>query len=87
MQNNQTILRNVSNDGKEPEKKFAFDYSYWSFDGFEVKPDGYYAPLAGSSYCDQKRVFEDLGVGILNNAFEGFNSSLFAYGQTGSGLY
>ena len=27
----------------------------------------------------------DLGVGVLNNAWEGYNASLFAYGQTGSG--
>jgi hypothetical protein len=31
------------------------------------------------------QVFQDLGRGILNNAWEGFNTSLFAYGQTGSG--
>ncbi len=30
-------------------------------------------------------MFKDLGQGILKNAFEGYNSSLFAYGQTGSG--
>jgi hypothetical protein len=30
-------------------------------------------------------VFNDLGVGILKNAFLGYNASLFAYGQTGSG--
>ena len=33
----------------------------------------------------QNTVFNDLGVGVLNNAWEGFNSTLFAYGQTGSG--
>jgi len=26
-----------------------------------------------------------LGVGVLKNAWEGYNASLFAYGQTGSG--
>lgn len=26
-----------------------------------------------------------MGVGILNNAWEGYNATLFAYGQTGSG--
>ena len=36
-------------------------------------------------YADQKRVFDDLGVGVLTNAWDGFNCSLFAYGQTGSG--
>ena len=30
-------------------------------------------------------MFNDLGLGILKNAWEGFNASLFAYGQTGSG--
>jgi hypothetical protein len=39
----------------------------------------------GATYADQKRVFEDLGQGVLNNAYEGFNSCLFAYGQTGAG--
>ena len=36
-------------------------------------------------YADQRRVFDDLGTGILSNAWKGFNCSLFAYGQTGSG--
>ena len=30
-------------------------------------------------------MFDDLGKGVLKNAWEGFNSTLFAYGQTGSG--
>jgi hypothetical protein len=38
-----------------------------------------------AKYADQKRVFNDLGAGILKNAWNGFNASLFAYGQTGSG--
>ena len=90
MNGNQTTIKNFSNDNqmlaKDAEKKFAFDHSYWSFDGYEVKPDGYFAPTPGSNYVDQKKIFEDLGQGILQNAFDGFNSSLFAYGQTGSGL-
>ncbi|CAF0841426.1 unnamed protein product [Brachionus calyciflorus] len=84
MDGNTTTVKNP--DGNEAEKRFAFDYSYWSFDGFKVEPNGYLAPDNNSSrYCDQKRVFDDLGVGILNNAFDGYNSSIFAYGQTGSG--
>ena len=35
--------------------------------------------------CLQKRVFDDLGRGVLENAWNGYNCSLFAYGQTGSG--
>ncbi len=30
-------------------------------------------------------VFGDLGKGVLDNAWKGYNCSLFAYGQTGSG--
>ena len=33
----------------------------------------------------QKEVYNDLGAGVLKNAWEGYNASLFAYGQTGSG--
>lgn len=36
-------------------------------------------------YFLQVRVFNDLGVGVLENAWKGYNCSLFAYGQTGSG--
>ena len=30
-------------------------------------------------------MFDDLGKGVLDNAWKGYNCSLFAYGQTGSG--
>ena len=33
----------------------------------------------------QVKVFNDLGKGVLENAWNGYNCSLFAYGQTGSG--
>lgn len=33
----------------------------------------------------QPEVFEQLGVPLLDKAFEGYNSTIFAYGQTGSG--
>ena len=39
----------------------------------------------GATYADQQRVFDDLGQGVLNNAYGGYNSCLFAYGQTGAG--
>jgi pSer/pThr/pTyr-binding forkhead associated (FHA) protein len=71
----------------ETTKEFFFDYSYWSHDGFVEDPDsGMMVPDSPSSiYSDQRRVFDDLGVGVLNNAFEGYHCCLFAYGQTGSG--
>ena len=33
----------------------------------------------------QQQVYDDLGVGVLRNAWDGYNTTLFAYGQTGSG--
>ena len=51
MTNTQTKLINILG-GKE-EKKFTFDFSFWSFDGFGVGPDGYTYPLNdGKGYKD-----------------------------------
>ncbi|KAL8616438.1 hypothetical protein ACOMHN_041041 [Nucella lapillus] len=70
-------------------KKFSFDFSYWSHDGSKCEDSGYFAPDPsqpnGKKFADQKKVFGDLGQGILDNAWDGYNSTLFAYGQTGSG--
>ena len=33
----------------------------------------------------QVEVFSDVGVPVVQSAFDGFNSTVFAYGQTGSG--
>lgn len=30
-------------------------------------------------------MFNDLGIEVLDNAFDGYHTCLFAYGQTGSG--
>ena len=75
----------ITNPQTKETKPFAFDYSYWSHDGFTEGDDGYLNPDPGSNYSSQRVVFEDLGMGVLNNAYEGYNTSLFAYGQTGSG--
>ena len=32
-----------------------------------------------------QKVFEDMGLPLVENIFDGFNASIFAYGQTGSG--
>ncbi|CAI4230337.1 unnamed protein product [Auanema sp. JU1783] len=80
--NKTTAIRDPNNPSDV--KYFTFDYSYWSHSGFTKKSDGY---LSGQDekYADQRRVFDDLGQGVLNNAWAGYNCSLFAYGQTGSG--
>uniref|UniRef100_A0A7M5U6V4 Kinesin-like protein 6 n=2 Tax=Clytia hemisphaerica TaxID=252671 RepID=A0A7M5U6V4_9CNID len=83
MQGDSTYITDPANMGAEP-RKFAFDYSYWSHDGYKEEEDGYLSPT-NPSYADQKVVFQDLGEGVLANAWKGYNCSLFAYGQTGSG--
>lgn len=83
MKDNSTYLENPEEPNEDP-KKFTFDFSYWSHDGFEEKPNGYLAPTV-PHYADQMKVYNDLGKGVLENAWAGFNTSLFAYGQTGSG--
>lgn len=72
-------------DDLDDVRKFNFDYSYWSHDGATEENNGYFSPKPDTSYIGQKEVFNDVGVGILKNAWEGYNTSLFAYGQTGSG--
>ena len=52
MTGNTTEIRDpAAPDNVEP-RKFAFDYSYWSHDGFEEREDGYFAPVT-SEYADQ----------------------------------
>ncbi|RMZ97655.1 kinesin KIF28P, partial [Brachionus plicatilis] len=79
MTGNQTI---ITDPDTNEEKKYAYDFS--SHDGYKEDANGY---LTGTkpNYADQRKVFNDLGEGILNNAWEGYNATLFAYGQTGSG--
>mmetsp|Transcript_33352 Transcript_33352/g.74298 ORF Transcript_33352/g.74298 Transcript_33352/m.74298 type:complete len:1101 (+) Transcript_33352:77-3379(+) len=69
---------------REP-KKFTFDASFWSHDGFEERGDGYLTAELGGRYADQQHVFDVFGKGVLDNAWLGYHCCLFAYGQTGSG--
>lgn len=83
MKGNQTVLTPPADEklkkgpaakaAAEGPKTFAFDRSYWSFD----KND--------PNYAGQEHLFNDLGMPLLDNAFEGYNNCIFAYGQTGSG--
>ena len=41
-----------------------------SHDGFEVDENGVFTPVS-PKYADQRRVFNDLGQGVLDNAFQG----------------
>ncbi|XP_041063490.1 kinesin-like protein KIF28P [Carcharodon carcharias] len=67
-------------------KSFTFDLSYWSHSAFIKNEEGILIPDGPTSrYADQRRVFDDLGQEVLNNAWKGYNATLLAYGQTGSG--
>jgi hypothetical protein len=66
-----TILKDPH--GRDKPKEFTFDYSYWSFNQDD------------HNFVDNPKVYNDLGVHVLNNAWNGYNMCLFAYGQTGSG--
>ena len=78
--NNQTVIK----DELGREKKFTFDHSFWSHDGFRTLENGYLEP-EDDKYADQKLVFDTVGKQILDNAWQGYHCCLFAYGQTGSG--
>jgi kinesin family member 1 len=44
-----------------------------------------FAPEADPDFASQDTVWNDIGIKVLEHAWNGFNVSLFAYGQTGSG--
>jgi hypothetical protein len=67
-ENQQTIITNLENG---EEKKYSFDYSYWSH---EPKSD---------RHINNTIVYDTLGRGVLHQAIKGFNACVFAYGQTG----
>eukprot|EP00039_Didymoeca_costata_P005378 m.81148 g.81148 ORF g.81148 m.81148 type:complete len:1330 (+) comp12793_c0_seq1:169-4158(+) len=71
MQNGTSTV--LSNPKTGADKTFHFDHSFWTFDQED------------SHFAGQEQVFQSLGVGVLDNAFKGFNACIFAYGQTGSG--
>ena len=41
--------------------------------------------LSDPNFASQRKVYEDIGLEMLDHAFEGYNVCIFAYGQTGSG--
>lgn len=51
MEKKDTVLLNPAKLQEQP-KRFGFDYSYWSHDGFSVREDGYCKPDS-AKYTDQ----------------------------------
>lgn len=76
----------VNDDGGE--RDFTFDYSFWSHDG-SIEDEGGYLRRDpshnGTKYDDQEIVYKELGLEVLDNAWNGYHCCLFAYGQTGAG--
>ena len=64
----------ILNPDDKKARDFTFDFSYNS----HVARDD-------PEYASQDTVWRDIGAGVLENAYDGYNCSLFAYGQTGSG--
>lgn len=66
---------------------FAFDYVYGDHvdDGGGGGGMGASGDLVAVDRNSQELVYKDLGLKVLENAFQGFNCSMLAYGQTGSG--
>ena len=59
-------------DGLERLLVFIMSLSIRSHDGFKTNNEGYMDQDSGSSpYASQQKVFDELGKGVLDNAFEG----------------
>lgn len=71
MTNQMVTVTDVEADGGS--HSFSFNYCYDSFDA------------ESANFATQERVFADLGISYLENAWRGYNCSIFAYGQTGAG--
>ena len=67
----------ITNPVTKEERQFPFDYVY---NDCPEANEGEARPLDG-----QAAVYEEVGDGMLFDAFDGINTCLFAYGQAGSG--
>ncbi|CAL8093039.1 unnamed protein product [Orchesella dallaii] len=69
--------------------KFTFDNLFWSFDGYSEQADGYFAQenrtVSEEIYCDQKQVYDEIGKEIVQNLWNGYNSTVFTFGESKSG--
>lgn len=50
MTDTETIVTDILDS--QDERKYTFDYSFWSHDGYGTRDDGYTYPLDGSNYKD-----------------------------------
>ena len=59
MTDTETCITDILDSGDE--KRFTFDFSIWSHDGYTADDKGYLVPDEGSRYKDQKYVMEKIG--------------------------
>ena len=64
---------NVNSKNRSNVKCFTFDHCFWSFNEKDTH------------FASQEKVYNELGLPVLEAAFQGYNACIFAYGQTGSG--
>lgn len=60
----------------EPPRKFTFDYSYWSHDGFEKNDEGYLKPTV-PHYADQVKYTFVWSSGLLETVAWAIHRSTF----------
>ncbi|XP_071956300.1 kinesin-like protein KIF13A isoform X3 [Antedon mediterranea] len=75
MEGNTTYLLPFSGKGSDRKSKKTFNYDHCFCSMEDNSPN----------FSGQSKVFECLGLDLLDNSFEGYNACIFAYGQTGSG--
>jgi hypothetical protein len=77
MEGGDTVFLDHTNHYSE-RQRFPFDISFWS-----VPPEQQQA--GKNPVADQTDVYRQVGLPIIRNIWQGYNSCIFAYGQTGSG--
>lgn len=79
LQNPSSIPSNTSSSASKSDssnrnvKQFAFDNCFWSFNENDTH------------FASQELVYKEVGLPVIESAFQGYNACIFAYGQTGSG--
>ena len=64
MEGNTTYISDPSSM-KDAPKKFAFDYSYWSHDGYKEESNGYLSPK-DRKYADQVGILIIMMIMVFN---------------------
>ena len=67
-----TYFSKKAADKKQYERRFTYDYSFWS-----VSPQ--------ENFATQLDIFQQVGAPLIGHCMNGINCSILAYGQTGSG--